>query len=265
MSGYTHGHHESVLRSHLSRTVENSAAYLAERLEPGMTMLDVGCGPGNLTVDLARRTAPGRVIGIDNAETIVETAREMTPDDVDNVEFRAGDVYALEFDDDTFDVVHAHQVLQHLPDPVGALREMRRVARPGGIVAVRDADFASMEWHPSDDRFEQWRELYRAVATGNGAEPNAGQYLEEWAHVAGLDEVAASTSMWWFSSTDERSWWGSLWADRIRDSALGEQALERGLASRSELDDLAQAWLDWGDQPDGWYTVTHGEIIAIVP
>jgi ubiquinone/menaquinone biosynthesis C-methylase UbiE len=144
MARYTHGHHDSVLRSHRWRTVENSAAYLAPRIAPGATLLDVGCGPGTLTVGLARRTSPGRVVGIDVAGSIVDRARRDTPENVRNVEFQTADVYEMEFDADTFDVVHAHQVLQHLDDPIAALVEMRRVCKPGGIIAVRDADYAAM-------------------------------------------------------------------------------------------------------------------------
>src|ERR1700677_2184185 len=65
---YTHGHHESVLRSHTWRTAENSAAYLLPWLRPGLDLLDVGCGPGTITVDLARQVAPGQVVGLDIAE-----------------------------------------------------------------------------------------------------------------------------------------------------------------------------------------------------
>jgi ubiquinone/menaquinone biosynthesis C-methylase UbiE len=64
---YTHGHHESVLRSHRWRTVENSAAYLVPFLRPGLDLLDVGCGPGSITQDFATRVAPGRVCGLDRS------------------------------------------------------------------------------------------------------------------------------------------------------------------------------------------------------
>src|SRR5262245_37385810 len=134
---YTHGHHESVLRSHRWRTVDNSAAYVASRLVSGTNVLDVGCGPGTITVDMARRVVPGRVIGIDASADAIEAARSEA-DAVDNVDFRSGDVYALDFDNETFDIVHAHQVLQHLTDPVGALREMKRVCAANGVVAARD-------------------------------------------------------------------------------------------------------------------------------
>src|SRR5207248_281103 len=129
---YTHGHHESVLRSHKWRTVDNSARYLAPSLTAGASVLDVGCGPGTISVDIAKRVAPGRVVGLDASAAVIEDARAHAAG-VDNIEFRAGDVYALDVDDGTFDVVHAHQVLQHLHDPVKALREMKRVCKPGGV------------------------------------------------------------------------------------------------------------------------------------
>jgi len=262
MSRYTHGHHESVLRSHLWRTVDNSAAYLADRLHPGVSVLDVGCGPGNLTVDLARRVAPGRVLGIDNSPSIVAQAAGGVPAGIGNVEFRSADVYRLPFPDDAFDVVHAHQVLQHLDDPVAALTEMRRVCRPGGVVAVRDAIYATMTWFPDDDRLERWRRIYRTVAVGNGGEPDAGRFLVAWAHRAGFTDVASDASAWCFSSPDDRAWWGTLWADRTVDSSLAEQAVANGAATRTELARVADAWLEWAAHPDGWFAVTHGEIIA---
>ena len=103
---YTHGHHESVLRSHKWRTVDNSAAYLAPRLTDGISVLDLGCGPGTITADLGRRVAPGRVLGIDVSAGVIEEARRDAGGGP-NVEFSVGDLYALDIDDATFDVVHA--------------------------------------------------------------------------------------------------------------------------------------------------------------
>src|SRR6266700_7750300 len=141
--GYTHGHHESVLRSHRWRTAENSAAYLLPHLALDAKILDVGCGPGTITADLADRVPRGQVTGMGAAQEIVEQARTAAGDRR-NLEFATADIYALDYPDGGFDVVHAHQVLQHLGNPVRALREMRRVARQGGLVAVREADFGGM-------------------------------------------------------------------------------------------------------------------------
>ena len=90
---YTHGHHDAVLRSHRWRTAENSAAYLLPLLRPGSRLLDVGCGPGTLTVDLARLVAPGEVVGIDVADAVVAEARRHALEaGVANVTFECGDL-----------------------------------------------------------------------------------------------------------------------------------------------------------------------------
>src|SRR5271163_3663638 len=85
---YTHGHAESVLRSHRWRTAENSAAYLLPHLRPGMDLLDVGCGPGTITTDLAASVGQGRVIGVDREPAVVaEASGRLEAGATANVEF----------------------------------------------------------------------------------------------------------------------------------------------------------------------------------
>ena len=198
---YTHGHAESVLRSHSRRTVADSAAYLADRLVPGTDVLDVGCGPGTISVDVAARVAPGRVFAFDRAAEPLDSARALAAAaGLDTITFGTGDVYAIDAADGTFDVVHAHQVLQHLGDPVAALREMLRVCRPDGVVGARDADYAAMTWYPPDPRLDRWQQIYRAVARGNGAEPDAARHLLAWARAAGARTVVPSASVWCYAT-----------------------------------------------------------------
>ncbi|MFD9966384.1 methyltransferase domain-containing protein [Amycolatopsis sp. NPDC058986] len=259
---YGQGHAESVVRSQHWRTVTNSAAYLAPELRPGHTLLDIGCGPGTITVDFARLVAPGHVVGLDISEAILEQARANA--DGENVEFVLGDINHLDAADDTFDVVHAHQVLLHLTDPVAALREMLRVAKPGGVVAARDTDYSGAMWWPADPRLERWREVYRAVSYANGAEPDAGRRLLAWAHAAGATDVTPGASIWSHSTPAERAWWGGMWADRILDSRIAEQAVEGGHATRGELEDISAAWTEWAAHPDGFFAIPHGEILCRV-
>ncbi|WP_214405406.1 methyltransferase domain-containing protein [Pseudonocardia lacus] len=256
---YTHGHAESVLRSHTVRTVANSAAYLVEHLRPGAAVLDVGCGPGTITVDIARLVAPGPVLGIEPVPGPLEQARGRAAG-VDNATFALGDVYALDHAEGSFDVVHAHQVLQHLTDPVAALREMLRVCRPGGVVAARDADYAAMTWYPADPRLDRWLAVYRAVAHGNGAEPDAGRRLLAWARAAGAAEVVPTASVWCYATPEDRRWWGGMWADRILTSAITEQAVAGGHSDEAELRDISLAWREWAAHEDGWFLVPHGEV-----
>jgi SAM-dependent methyltransferase len=226
-------------------------------------VLDVGCGPGTITVDLAARVAPGRVVGMDSAPDVVEAARAAAVEaGLANIEARVDDVYAIDAPDASFDVVHAHQVLQHLADPVAALREMRRVCRPGGVVAARDAVYRAMTWFPLDRRLDRWLEVYCAVAEGNGGEPDAGSRLLSWARAAGFSEVRSSASTWCYATPDERVEWGEMWADRISSTRVADQAVARGLADRAELDDLAAGWRAWAASDDGWFAILHGEVLA---
>jgi SAM-dependent methyltransferase len=260
---YTHGHHESVLRSHRWRTAENSAAYLLGSLRPGLDILDVGCGPGTITVDLAARVGPGRVVGLDNAPEVIDLARA-TADDraLTTVRFLVGDTYALDFPDGSFDVVHAHQMLQHLSDPVAALAEMARVCRPGGLLAARDGDYGGFRWYPTDPGLDLWLDVYCQVARANGGHPDGGRRLRAWAREAGLTDVTATASAWCFSEPPDRLWWGDLWADRMTESALGHRALELGIVGPSEIAEMADAWHRWSIHPDGWFGLLHGEIVC---
>jgi len=260
---YLHGHHESVLRSHRWRTVENSAGYLLPRLWSGATVLDVGCGPGTITVGLARSVGAGRVMGIDTApEVLVEARAEAASRGLRNVDFEVGDVYHLAFGDGAFDVVHAHQVLQHLVNPVAALTEMKRVCRSGGVVAARDGDYGAMFWFPEDPELEEWRILYQRVARAVGGEPDAGRRMLSWARAAGFTDISVSASSWCYATPDERSWWGGLWSDRLTQSTLAQEAVRRGLGMREDLERLGHAWRRWAESDDACFVVPHAEIVC---
>jgi len=260
---YTHGHHESVLRSHQRRTAEDSAGYLLPHLRPGLSLLDVGCGPGTITADLAERVAPGPVTAVDQFADVVNVAHAETQRrNLSNVTFATADVHRLNFPDDSFDVVHAHQVLQHVADPVRALREMRRVCVSGGIVAARDADYSGFVWFPQLPELDLWRDLYQQAARANGGEPDAGRRLLSWAQQAGFDDIAPAGSLWCYATAATREWWGGMWADRILHSGVARELLHLGLAAPAQLEEISAAWLAWAAAPDGWLAIPHGEIIC---
>ena len=146
---------------------------------------------------------------------VAEAQRLLDSRPISGVEFRTADVYALELDDESFDVVHAHQLLQHLTDPVAALVEMRRVLRPGGGLAVRDSDYGGFVWAPAGPLLDRWMQLYHDVCARNGADADAGRNLLGWAHSAGFNEIQPSSSTWMFAEAGASRWWGELWADRV--------------------------------------------------
>jgi len=264
---YTHGYGQAVLSSHAHRTAENSAGRLLPELRAGMDLLDVGCGVGTITVGLAQRVAPGRVEAIDVSEQVVDATARLARDRglAGTVHARVADVMDLPYADASFDVVHAHQVLQHLADPVEALVQMRRVLRPGGLLAVRDADYDAMRWYPDSPGLERWRTVYTDIARANGGTPDAGRRLLAWSRSAGFTDVTAGASTWCYADPESRAWWSGTWAERtgtVDVPGLGRDALSRGAATAAELAWMAASWRRWGSDPDGWFVVVHGEVLA---
>ncbi len=261
---YTHGHADAVLRSHRWRTAENSAAYLLASLRPGMRLLDVGCGPGTLTADLAARVAPGATLGIDLSPSVIAEATEAAAD-TPGLTFAVADLHAVDPPSGGFDVVHAHQVLQHVEDPVAALRAMGSLLAPDGLVAARDADYSAMTWWPEEPALDRWLEIYRAVTKRNGAECDAGRRLLHWAHDAGFEQVDFTSSTWTYSTTADLAWWCDLWAERVTSTRLAEQAVTFAVSTADELAEIATGWRSWGQRADAVFIVPHGEIVARRP
>lgn len=264
MATYTHGHHESVLRSHRWRTAENSAAYLLPWLKSGDAVLDVGCGPGTITVGLARHVPRGAVIAFDPAaEAVAEARSHVATAGVVNVRVEQADVHTIGLDGPV-DVAHAHQVLQHVSDPIGTLQAMAAHLRPGGVVAVRDADYDAMSWWPRLPELDEWRTLYRATAHALGAEPDAARVLPAWCRAAGLLDVQPSLGTWLYATPEDRNQWAGMWARRATESSFATHAVRLGLAEASDLARIAAGWRVWGEHPDGWLAILHGQVLARV-
>lgn len=257
---YSHGHHASVVGAHAARTVENSAAYLSPLLAPGMRVLDVGCGPGSISIDLARRVGRGgSVVGIDMSAEVVEIARRAAKEaGVSNLQFRVGDAYDPA-PGERFDIVHAHQVLQHLGDPVGALTAWRKV---GGLVAARDVIYSATTIHPLTPELGRWRELVLALQTANGGDGDAGAKLKAWARAAGFAQVETDVETWCFESARGRAFWGGQWQERALHSAFADGTERHGLADAREREAISTAWAAWTADEDGWMAMLHGWILA---
>ena len=265
VAGYVHGHESAVLNAHATRTVDNSCAYMTGRIAPGSSILDVGCGPGTITAGLAALTDPGRVTGIDPSADAIDRARSLAQAaGATNLAFDVAALGNLDPEAERFDVVHAHQVLQHLADPVAAFKAMLALCAPGGFVAVRDADYGGMLWAPEVPGLELWREAYTVTARAAGGEPNAGRMMKGWALAAGVESPEVTASVWTYSTPEEVAWWSSSQASRVRHSTFTERLRDVGYSS-CEVEDMASAWEEWGRSPDAWFMVPHGELIVTVP
>ena len=184
-----------------ARTASRAAAFFLPHFRAGMRLLDGGCGPGSITLDLAGVVAPGEVVGIDLQSSQVERARALaTERGVTNVRFEVADIYQLPFQDHSFDAVFTHGVLMHLRQPVRALAELRRVLRSGGLAGIRDPDWDATLVTPTTPLLDQWRTLRVRVRQHNGGDPFIGhrhrRLLREagfaWSHATAAVESAGA-------------------------------------------------------------------------
>lgn len=229
-----------------------------------MKVLDVGCGLGTLTVDFARHVPEGQAIGVDqNAGVLAKASAYATEQDVKNVEFASGSILALPFPDDTFDVTHVHQVLQHVADPVLALREMYRVTKPGGFVAARETDFQAIVWYPEMKGLNDWQDIYVRVARARGTEPFAGRRLHVWARQAGFDpaRIVCSTGSWCIYTPEERAVWSELWATQLPQPHVIDDAMKHNIATKEDIERLVAVWREWGATEDAWMSTLAGQIL----
>lgn len=249
------------------RTAANSAGYLLDSgyVKENSSILDIGCGPGTITCDFAALALKGHVVGIETNEEVLEKARGVAESrNISNIEFKVGDIHALDFPDASFDVVHAHQVLQHIADPVKALREMLRVTRLGGVVATRESDFETITTFPDEDGlFAEWKALYMDIAKKADGCPTAGRRLLSWAKAAGAKDVKPSASAWCFATPEARSFWVNTWAERIPTS-FKDAAVRSGLTDGSDFQKYVDAFRRWEAAEDGVVLFTHAEILCFV-
>lgn len=262
-AAYTHGYSAPVLDSHRHRTAANSASHLVPHLREGQRLLDIGSGAGTITADLARIVGPAHLVALEISEQAAAITRaELARQGLAEVEVRVGDAHRLPLADGEFDVVHLHQVLQHVADPVTVLAEARRVTRAGGLVSARDSDYEGFRWYPDSPGLERWHELYLRAARANGGTPDAGRHLLAWAHAAGFDEVTPSTSTTLHATAQSRAQWGGAWSQRILTPPLADQLREAGWVDDPELERISAAWQDWAAHPDGWFVLLHAEVLA---
>ncbi|MBI3943190.1 MAG: methyltransferase domain-containing protein [Chloroflexi bacterium] len=142
-----------------NRRIGTNCPPLRSYLYPGARVLDVGCGPGAITLEVAGLVHPGSVTGVDiREEAIAHARRQAEAAQAGNVSFAVGDARHLELPDDSFDLTYTLNTTDYLPDPVMALREYRRVTAPGGWVVTTLADPEKLISYPAYPALTRYRQ-----------------------------------------------------------------------------------------------------------
>jgi len=267
---YTLGHSPAVLSSHSWRTIANSALYLLPHLDATkpLTLLDVGCGPGTLTLDFATHLPLGHVTGLDLGESVIESARALAAErGVRNVEFHVADVLALPesglLEGKTFDIIHAHQTICHIPSALSAIQVLKQFLKPTGILALRDAHIPMITYPPLP-LLTRYFDIFRLNIIGAGCSGNTGVELLPLVLKAGFKReiVTVSAGTWCFTDKDLREWWGETNARRIEGREMMDNAIKHADATREECLEIAKAWREWKGLEEGQWVAVHFEVVA---
>ncbi len=257
---YTPGYSRNAGTFMAQRTAQTHAAFVLPCLHAGMRVLDCGCGPGTITLGLARQVAPGEVIGIDGEASQITLAQQQAAEQaVPNARFETASVYALPFPDGTFDLVFSHALFEHLRHPLEALNAIRRVLKPGGIVALRSPDWGGFLVAPEPPDVQRAIAYYQQIQTFNGGDVHAGRKLKSYLRRCGFRDIRASASYECYDPLDRIA---EYLAQRIEQSLQTEHAAERAGASEADIHRMADALREWSRHPDGFFAQSWCEVLG---
>jgi ubiquinone/menaquinone biosynthesis C-methylase UbiE len=255
---YTHGHSHEQASGYQERSAAIQAGFLRPHLRAGLRVLDCGCGTGTITAGLAEAVRPGEVVGIDIGDGHLEAARALaTERGLSNTRFEAASIYALPFAGESFDVAFANTVLEHLADPLGAVREMRRVLRPSGLVAVRDTSWATFQLEPATERLKAALALVPRIMERNGGSPYYAPHQRRLLREAGFTrtEGFAFTECW--ATAEATRFWGSFVADYFERPGYRDVVLSEGWLDRATLEEVVAEARAWAERADAYSAATY--------
>ncbi|HEU4326789.1 MAG TPA: methyltransferase domain-containing protein [Roseiflexaceae bacterium] len=260
---YTPGHTANATSFMARRRAASHAAFLLPHLSPGMRVLDCGCGPGTISLDLAAVVAPGSFLGIDIGAGQIEQARHVAAErGLVGARFEVASVYAIPASDAAFDAALAHALLEHLAHPLDALREIRRVLRPGAVVAVCSPDWGGFIVAPDSPELQAAIGFYRRIQERSGGDTLAGRKLGGLLLEAGFAEVSVTAQ---YECYEDRALIAEYLAQRIERAPELDRALVQELADPGAVTRHAAALRAWSEQPGGLFAQAWVAAVGFAP
>lgn len=262
--GYVYGEDSAVTTTLFSRrTAQKQAAFFLPYLQQGMTLLDCGCGSGSITIGLAKAVEPGPVTGVDILDAEVKRARERAVEaNVPNIRFEVGNVYQLEFPDNSFDALFSHNVLEHVPDTRRALQEIYRVLKPGGIVGIRNMDWGGILFGPHNEHIARMYIIGEGVMANAGGHTRLSQSLGNLLDEEGFEDVIVSASYDLYNDLESRRLLAQASIRQFADKDFVERITTSGLAKVEEIEAIKDALPSWREAPGAFYAKPECEAIG---
>lgn len=231
----------------MGRSAKVYADFVLPHLASADHLVDVGCGSGELTLELAAFV--GHVTGVDIDEDELVLARcRASRLEVTNAAFHVGDAYGLSLPSDSADAVFAHSTLEALDRPGDAVAEMNRVLEPGGIVAVASVEYDGLILEgPHPELVRRFYDIRERLWQLDGADPYRGRQLRGLLLGGGFVDVSATTKYISYGTPEAVKAFGVGRAEDCTDDWFVTSAEDHGLASHSELAELQRAWLEWSE------------------
>lgn len=259
---YTMGYGPAATAIMAMRTAQNHAAFFIRHLKSGMSLLDCGCGPGTVTLDLAEIVAPGQAIGTEIEESQVAIAREnASKRNVSNIRFEVANIYKLPFEDAFFDAVYISAVLGNLQTPVRGLREALRVLKPGGVIGVKEFDHGGDIVYPFGPSLRKYNDLYLRLRRENGHDPEGGRKIGAYLLEAGFDEVEMTACFETYANPMMLRGAAELNIGLLNEM-WGDEFTSRGWATKEDIDEMTDGWQKFANLPGAFFAVAWCEAIA---
>ena len=263
---YTMGFSEEMLSALRRYTVERNAAHLVPYLRPGLRLLDFGCGPGTISVGLAKAVDPGEMHGVDMEASQIEQARNVALlRRQSNAVYHVGDVANLQFEDNYFDVAHCHNVLMHVPDTQAVLTEVMRVLKPGGIISCREMICESSFTHPHYGVMDKSWEIFEDLLAADDGHPQIGKELKTRLTPAGFENIRLTMTFEIYNSPEDIAFIHAFAHQWFLAPEIAEAAIKYGAATRELFDQIGSAYDRWRENPGAFCALAFGEAIANKP
>ncbi|MDA1189744.1 MAG: class I SAM-dependent methyltransferase [Chloroflexi bacterium] len=261
---YTMSHEQRMIELLTRRTAKHNAAFFTPHLRPSMNVLDCGCGPGNISLDLAQIASSGHITGIDmEVSQISMASAEAAKRGITNATFTQANVYELPFADNTFDAVFTHTLVSHLAEPAKGISEMRRVLKPGGILGIRDLQFSNNIVGPRDHpMIGEGARLFAELMRANGGDPDVGHKLPSIVSTVGFTLLSATSSSDVFALPDDIDWFGQWINSFFALAPIAGRMMELGLTTAEHIEEIQDAALEWGVAPGAFFAMCFVEVVG---
>lgn len=260
---YPFGYNPAAVGMMQSRTASVNAKLFLKHASPGMSVLDVGCGPGSITVGIAEALDPGQIAGVDIEPSQVSLGNELAKSKgLENCKFETASIFELPYDDSSFDAVYGHTILMQFDDLSSVLSEVNRVLKSGGLVGFREIDFGASLYHSADSALRELMMLLRRSIFHNEGNPDIGRSLATLLSQAGFDVVDVFASYAQASTEKEKNGMYKAMTALWEQAEFPAQAVELGWITEEKRSSFPGRLNRESQQPGSFNGTTYVEVVA---